>query len=151
MRTPICFFPQAAKCVDIKAGLQASLLAMFDAAMWKAWPLAKGAGVTSSNVIKCPNYKYGDFQCNAAMSLYKTLKVSGNASRVAEFACSFHADVHTYEPFYCKAEFCGRAAYVLHCRFCLRMCGLLYAVVSNLCTGVVRLFSHGAMGQRRRS
>lgn len=43
--------------------------------MFKAWPLAKSAGVTSSSVLKCPNYKYGDFQCNAAMSLCKALKV----------------------------------------------------------------------------
>ena len=50
-------------------------MAIFDAAMFKAWPLAKGSGVTSSGVVKCFNYKFGDFQCNAAMSLYKALKV----------------------------------------------------------------------------
>lgn len=71
--------PQAAKGVSIKGGLQASLSAMFDAAMFKAWPLAKSAGVTTSSVIKCPNYKNGDFQCNAAMALYKALKVSTKA------------------------------------------------------------------------
>ena len=46
--------------------------------MFKAWPLAKSAGVTSSSVLKCPNYNYGDFQCNAAMSLCKALKVGKN-------------------------------------------------------------------------
>ena len=50
-------------------------MAMFDAAMFKAWPLAKGAGITSSSVRKCPDYNNGDFQCNAAMSLFKALKV----------------------------------------------------------------------------
>ncbi|CAN0385338.1 unnamed protein product [Pylaiella littoralis] len=64
----------ATKGVDLKAGLQASLSTMFDAAMFKAWPLAKSAGITSSSVKKCMDYKNGDFQCNAAMSLFKALK-----------------------------------------------------------------------------
>lgn len=50
---------------------------MFDAALFKAWPSAKEVGVTSACVVKCPNYTYGDFQCNAAMSLYRQLKVGG--------------------------------------------------------------------------
>lgn len=50
--------------------------------MFKAWPLAKSAGVTSSSVLKCPNYKYGDFQCNAAMSLYKALKVGKHGKTI---------------------------------------------------------------------
>lgn len=68
---------QAAKGVALKAGLQASLVTMFDAAMFKAWPLAKSKGITSSSVRKCLDYKNGDFQCNAAMSLFKALKVGG--------------------------------------------------------------------------
>lgn len=48
---------------------------MFDSAMFKAWPLAKSKGITSSSVRKCVDYKNGDFQCNAAMSLFKALKV----------------------------------------------------------------------------
>lgn len=67
---------QDTKGIGVKAGLQASLLAVFDAAMVKAWPLAKEAGVTTSGVVKCINYKFGDFQCNAAMSLFKALKVT---------------------------------------------------------------------------
>lgn len=66
---------QATKGVALKAGLQASLLTMFDSAMFKAWPLAKSKGITSSSVRKCLDYKNGDFQCNAAMSLFKALKV----------------------------------------------------------------------------
>lgn len=66
---------QAAKGVALKAGLQASLVTMFDAAMFKAWPLAKSKGISSSSVRKCVDYNHGDFQCNAAMSLFKALKV----------------------------------------------------------------------------
>eukprot|EP00752_Nemacystus_decipiens_P016540 g14783.t1 len=67
-------FTEAAKGVSLKAGLQASLVTMFDAAMFKAWPLAESKGITSSCVRKCLDYKNGDFQCNAAMSLFKALK-----------------------------------------------------------------------------
>lgn len=70
---------QASKGVAAKTGIHGSLMAMFDAALFKAWPSAKGAGVTSSCVVKCPNYNYGDFQCNAAMSLYRALKVGREA------------------------------------------------------------------------
>lgn len=73
--------PQAAKGVDLKAGLQASLSTMFDAAMLKAWPLAKSVGITSSSTKKCMDYKNGDFQCNAAMSLFKALKVGRSVGR----------------------------------------------------------------------
>lgn len=71
-----CVSLQAVEGVSLKAGLQASLLAMFDAAMFKAWPLAKSVGISSSSVRKCADYNNGDFQCNAAMSLFKALKVS---------------------------------------------------------------------------
>lgn len=66
---------QAAKITAVKAGLQASLLVIFDSAMFRAWPQSKEVGLTSSNVVKCANYKNGDFQCNAAMSIFKALKV----------------------------------------------------------------------------
>ncbi|CAB1103032.1 unnamed protein product [Ectocarpus sp. CCAP 1310/34] len=74
--------------VSLKAGLQASLLAMFDAAMFKAWPLAKSAGITSSSVRKCADYKNGDFQCNAAMALFKALKGGDGAPSSPQAAAS---------------------------------------------------------------
>lgn len=59
----------------MKAGLHASLLGLFNAALFRAWPNAKTVGVTDSQVVKCSNYKHGDFQCNVAMPLYTALKV----------------------------------------------------------------------------
>ncbi|CAN0568441.1 unnamed protein product, partial [Ectocarpus sp. 12 AP-2014] len=61
---------------------------MFDAAMFKAWPLAKSAGITSSSVRKCADYKNGDFQCNAAMALFKALKVGDGAPSSPQAAAS---------------------------------------------------------------
>ncbi|CAM9393416.1 unnamed protein product [Ectocarpus fasciculatus] len=81
-------FTKASKGVSLKAGLQASLLAMFDAAMFKAWPLAKSAGITSSSVRKCADYKNGDFQCNAAMALFKALKGVDGAPSSPQAAAS---------------------------------------------------------------
>lgn len=66
---------QTAKATALKAGLHASLLGLFDAALFRAWPTAKAAGVNSSSVVKCSNYKHGDFQCNVAMPLFTALKV----------------------------------------------------------------------------
>ena len=66
---------QAAKGVALETGLQASLSVMFDAAILRAWPLAASVGIPSSSVRKCSDYKNGDFQCTAAMPLFKALKV----------------------------------------------------------------------------
>ncbi|CAM9949316.1 unnamed protein product, partial [Hapterophycus canaliculatus] len=81
-------FKKATEGFSLKAGLQASLLVMFDAAMFKAWPLAKSVGISTSSVRKCADYKNGDFQCNAAMSLFKALKGSAGAPSSPQAAAS---------------------------------------------------------------
>jgi arginyl-tRNA synthetase len=56
------------------AGLISSLTAIFDEAIRQAFPFGAELGFAEAIMARCGNAAFGDFQCNNAMGIAKTLK-----------------------------------------------------------------------------
>jgi len=85
--------------IDESAGLLSTITEIFTQALLKAYPLAGETAFKVAQVVRCaPNpkvkVKFGDFQCNSPMGLYKALKDTPTpASRPHEVANQIIANI----------------------------------------------------------
>jgi len=81
----------APEVIDMNSGIQSILISLFTQAILSAYPVASEMeDFRVAQVVRCafnPKVKYGDFQCNTPMGLFKALKdTSTPASRPHEVA-----------------------------------------------------------------